>query len=138
MQLKITFFHLQFQAVSIYIYHIRTHATGQLFVRGPWECFKWFRFSCHCKIHFAAVQLTEQKELEMAEGGRNVHESDNSAFIANLCIQLWMYVHVLLYFIPLLHRILEACQYVDLCFHALPLPCSHTVWHAIPTSFIQF
>ena len=27
------------------------------------------------------------------------------------------------------------CQYVDLCFHALSLPCLHTFWHAIPTSF---
>ena len=30
------------------------------------------------------------------------------------------------------------CQYVDLCFHALSLPCLHTFWHAIPTSFIHF
>ena len=27
------------------------------------------------------------------------------------------------------------CQYVDLGFHALSLPCFHTFWHAIPTSF---
>ena len=29
------------------------------------------------------------------------------------------------------------CQYVDLCFHALSLPCLHvgTFWHAIATSF---
>ena len=27
------------------------------------------------------------------------------------------------------------CQYVDLCFHASSLPCLHTFWHAIPTSF---
>ena len=27
------------------------------------------------------------------------------------------------------------CQYVDLCFHALSLPCLHTSWHVIPTSF---
>ena len=27
------------------------------------------------------------------------------------------------------------CQYVDLCFYASSLPCSHTFWHAIPTSF---
>ena len=30
------------------------------------------------------------------------------------------------------------CQYVDLCFHASSLPCSHTFWHAIPTSFYIF
>ena len=30
------------------------------------------------------------------------------------------------------------CQYVDLCFHALSLPCLHTFWHAIPTSFYIF
>ena len=30
------------------------------------------------------------------------------------------------------------CQYVYLCFHALSLPCSHTFWHAIPTSFYIF
>ena len=30
------------------------------------------------------------------------------------------------------------CQYVYLCFHALSLPCSHTFWHAIPTSFHIF
>ena len=29
------------------------------------------------------------------------------------------------------------CQYVDLCFHALSLPCLHTFWHAIPT-FLMF
>ena len=29
------------------------------------------------------------------------------------------------------------CQYVDLCFHALSLPCLHTFWHAIPTSFFK-
>jgi len=28
-----------------------------------------------------------------------------------------------------------ACLYVDLCFHASSLPCLHTFWHAIPTSF---
>ena len=27
------------------------------------------------------------------------------------------------------------CLYVDLCFHASSLPCLHTFWHAIPTSF---
>ena len=27
------------------------------------------------------------------------------------------------------------CQYVALCFHASSLPCLHTFWHAIPTSF---
>ena len=27
------------------------------------------------------------------------------------------------------------CQYIDLCFHASSLPCLHTFWHAIPTSF---
>ena len=26
----------------------------------------------------------------------------------------------------------------DLCFHASSLPCSHTFWHAIPTSFYIF
>ena len=30
------------------------------------------------------------------------------------------------------------CQYVDLCFHALSLPCLHTFWHAVPTSFYIF
>ena len=30
------------------------------------------------------------------------------------------------------------CQYVDLCFHASSLPCLHTFWHAIPTSFYIF
>ena len=30
------------------------------------------------------------------------------------------------------------CQYVDLCFHALSLPCLHTFWHVIPTSFYIF
>ena len=30
------------------------------------------------------------------------------------------------------------CQYVDPCFYALSLPCSHTFWHAIPTSFYIF
>ena len=30
------------------------------------------------------------------------------------------------------------CQYVYLCFHAISLPCSHTFWHAIPTSFYIF
>ena len=30
------------------------------------------------------------------------------------------------------------CQYVDLCFHALSLPCLPTFWHAIPTSFYIF
>ena len=30
------------------------------------------------------------------------------------------------------------CQYVYLCFHALSLPCLHTCWHAIPTSFYIF
>ena len=30
------------------------------------------------------------------------------------------------------------CQYVDLCFHASSLPCLHTCWHAIPTSFYIF
>ena len=30
---------------------------------------------------------------------------------------------------------MELCQYVDLCFHTSSLPCSHTFWHAIPTSF---
>ena len=30
------------------------------------------------------------------------------------------------------------CQCVYLCFHALSLPCSHTFWHAIPTSFYIF
>ena len=29
-------------------------------------------------------------------------------------------------------------QYVDLCFHASSLPCLHTFWHAIPTSFYVF
>ena len=33
---------------------------------------------------------------------------------------------------------MELCQYVDLCFHALSLSCSHTFWHAIPTSFYIF
>ena len=28
------------------------------------------------------------------------------------------------------------CQYV--CFHASFLPCLHTFWHAIPTSFLMF
>ena len=28
--------------------------------------------------------------------------------------------------------------YVDLCFHASSLPCLHTFWHAIPTSFYIF
>ena len=28
-----------------------------------------------------------------------------------------------------------ASTYVDLCFHASSLPCLHTFWHAIPTSF---
>ena len=27
------------------------------------------------------------------------------------------------------------CHYIDLCFHASSLPCLHTFWHAIPTSF---
>ena len=27
------------------------------------------------------------------------------------------------------------CQYVDLCFLPSSLPCLHTFWHAIPTSF---
>ena len=30
------------------------------------------------------------------------------------------------------------CLYVDLCFHASSLPCSHTFWHAIPTYFTVF
>ena len=30
------------------------------------------------------------------------------------------------------------CQYADLCFHASSLPCLHTFWHAIPTSFYIF
>ena len=30
------------------------------------------------------------------------------------------------------------CQYVDLCLHASSLPCLHTFWHAIPTSFYIF
>ena len=30
------------------------------------------------------------------------------------------------------------CLYVDLCFHASSLPCLHTFWHAIPTSFYIF
>ena len=30
------------------------------------------------------------------------------------------------------------CQYVDLGFRALSLPCLHTFWHAIPTSFYIF
>ena len=30
------------------------------------------------------------------------------------------------------------CQYVDLCFHASSLPCWHTLWHVIPTSFYIF
>ena len=30
------------------------------------------------------------------------------------------------------------CQYVDLCFHASSLPCFHTFWHTIPTSFYIF
>ena len=30
------------------------------------------------------------------------------------------------------------CQYIDLCFHASSLPCLHTFWHAIPTSFYIF
>ena len=30
------------------------------------------------------------------------------------------------------------CQDVDLCFHALSLPCLHAFWHAIPTSFYIF
>ena len=30
------------------------------------------------------------------------------------------------------------CQYVELCFHASSLPCLHTFWHAIPTSFYIF
>ena len=33
---------------------------------------------------------------------------------------------------------MELCQYVDLCFHASSLPCLHTFWHAIPTSFYIF
>ena len=49
------------------------------------------------KIHFVAATATSMAE------GRNI-DSDNGEFIANLCIQLGMYVHVLLYFIPLLHR----------------------------------
>ena len=28
--------------------------------------------------------------------------------------------------------------YIDLCFHASSLPCLHTFWHAIPTSFYIF
>ena len=30
------------------------------------------------------------------------------------------------------------CQCVDLCFHSSSLPCLHTFWHAIPTSFYIF
>ena len=30
------------------------------------------------------------------------------------------------------------CQYVDLCFHALFLPCLHTFWHTIPTFVMVF
>ena len=30
------------------------------------------------------------------------------------------------------------CLYVDLCFHASSLPCLHTFWHAIHTSFYIF
>ena len=33
---------------------------------------------------------------------------------------------------------MELCQCVDLCFHALSLPCLHAFWHAIPTSFYIF
>ena len=33
---------------------------------------------------------------------------------------------------------MELCQYIDLCFHASSLPCLHTFWHAIPTSFYVF
>ena len=33
---------------------------------------------------------------------------------------------------------MRICQYVDLCFHASPLPCLHTFWHVIPTSFYIF
>jgi len=29
------------------------------------------------------------------------------------------------------------CQYVELGFHASSLPCLHTFWHAIPTSYIE-
>ena len=32
----------------------------------------------------------------------------------------------------------SVCHYVDLCFHGSFLPCSHTFWHAIPTSFYIF
>ena len=32
----------------------------------------------------------------------------------------------------------SVCYYVDLCFHGSSLPCSHTFWHAIPTSFYIF
>ena len=33
---------------------------------------------------------------------------------------------------------MQLCLYVDLCFHASSLPCLHTFWHAIPTSFYIF
>ena len=44
----------------------------------------------------------------------------------------------LMFFIFLFLYFFDVCLYVDLCFHASSLPCLHTFWHAIPTSFYIF
>ena len=61
-----------------------------------------------CTADYYKLQnfILQQQLQEMPEG-RNIQDTDDGVFVANSCIQLSMYVHVLLYFVPLLHRILH-------------------------------
>ena len=78
--------HLEFQA------HVHVQLANSC-AHGNAKCGPGFLATAAAKINFAAATA------DMAEGGL-----DNGEFIANSCIQLRMYAHVLLYFIPLLHR----------------------------------